>query len=624
MPCGGGTQILGRKRIQLAQFGGKECIGPYYKHDEPCNEKPCSSSKVFESKEIAYRDCGKSHTERLSDGHGKGTLIERHPWMTSIQDADGNLWCGGSIATSNRIITAAQCFIDHAKGEKMDKEKIQSFRVVTGTGSPFEFHAQLWRLTPEGFLENKLRRWNNKYSRRLTSFVPRNSSEVYIEIEEVNKVFTLKNIFTKKVGLETKKSPMDASQIWKLSKPDGKGWRTIQNSESGLYLTSKYFKPFAVLTVESKVIDYGRSYDIEDVVLHPKYQREAYQDVAVVKLKTNNAQFWKLSGTKLINKDLQLQNQEQSNINWEIPSPETDGYLKATGSGEVLSIRQKKNCEFGPAVALREKGEKNFQCKPVTDSQIWLRSESSNDGWFTLKSVANGLFLTSIKKNKYKVTADGIDFSATTHPLCLPFEATEDPNFWNEKPVDVLTFATMDLSGSKADTMETIDMFTFTQEDCNEKLEAALAANEACLTRELSRPGGDVNNCNDRFLEKKIDANLPLKYSKNIICAQNPTSNAGTCPGSGGGPVIYKDLSLESPRSVLGAIVHGAFDACSSRLPQIFVDANDPSVYEFLYKEVFGNACHYAGTLNVIHGQCYCKNFVTGSECQQCIEGYWN
>jgi V8-like Glu-specific endopeptidase len=62
--------------------------------------------------------------------------------MISIQDADGNLWCGGSIVTSNRIVTAAHCFYDKVKKDKMDKDKIQSFMVVAGTASPFEFQGE--------------------------------------------------------------------------------------------------------------------------------------------------------------------------------------------------------------------------------------------------------------------------------------------------------------------------------------------------------------------------------------------------------------------------------------------------------------------------------------------------
>ena len=76
---------------------------------------------------------------------------------------------------------------------------------------------------------------------------------------------------------------------------------------------------------------------------------------------------------------------------------------------------------------------------------------------------------------------DGIDFfNFKTHPLCLPFEANEDPQFWNENPVEVLSYATQDFSGTKADSLESIDMFTFTQDDCNTKIEKALDKYQKC------------------------------------------------------------------------------------------------------------------------------------------------
>ena len=60
--------------------------------------------------------------------------------MISIQNSDGKLHCGGSIATSNRIITAAHCFTNQLEKKKMDKATIQSFTVVVGTATPFEYH----------------------------------------------------------------------------------------------------------------------------------------------------------------------------------------------------------------------------------------------------------------------------------------------------------------------------------------------------------------------------------------------------------------------------------------------------------------------------------------------------
>ena len=85
---------------------------------------------MFSTKSIAWKDCGKSLDERLSKtGHTKGVeaSIKRHPWVVSIQTSEGKLRCGGSIAASNRIVTAAHCFTENKK--KMSKDRIESFKV---------------------------------------------------------------------------------------------------------------------------------------------------------------------------------------------------------------------------------------------------------------------------------------------------------------------------------------------------------------------------------------------------------------------------------------------------------------------------------------------------------------
>ena len=64
--------------------------------------------------------------------------------------------------------------------------------------------------------------------------------------------------------------------------------------------------------------------------------------------------------------------------------------------------------------------------------------------------------------------------------MCLPFEASEDPLFWNEKPVEVLGYATRDFSGSKGDLLKNADMFTFTQDVCNKKIEKAMDDSQKC------------------------------------------------------------------------------------------------------------------------------------------------
>ena len=41
-----------------------------------------------------------------------------------------------------KIFIAAHCFSEKGEKKKMDKDKIQTFKVVAGTGSPFEFQGK--------------------------------------------------------------------------------------------------------------------------------------------------------------------------------------------------------------------------------------------------------------------------------------------------------------------------------------------------------------------------------------------------------------------------------------------------------------------------------------------------
>ena len=107
----------------------------------------------------------------------------------------------------------------------------------------------MWKFTDEGHLENKLRSWS--YSGTVTEIVPKDSSEGYIEIKEINKVITLdpqKNV----ISFENMDINDIENQKWKLGSKDSEGWRTIQHSSSGLYLTTSYIGKGTSMTVENK------------------------------------------------------------------------------------------------------------------------------------------------------------------------------------------------------------------------------------------------------------------------------------------------------------------------------------------------------------------------------------
>ena len=62
--------------------------------------------------------------------------------MVAIVDSDGILHCGGTIAASDKIVTAAHCFTNLELKKEMTKGKKQSFKVVAGAVNPFEFHGE--------------------------------------------------------------------------------------------------------------------------------------------------------------------------------------------------------------------------------------------------------------------------------------------------------------------------------------------------------------------------------------------------------------------------------------------------------------------------------------------------
>ena len=55
--------------------------------------------------------------------------------------------------------------------------------------------------------------------------------------------------------------------------------------------------------------------------------------------------------------------------------------------------------------------------------------------------------------------------------------------------------------------------------------------------------------------------------------------------------VVVEEINAfgESPRFLLLGTIHGSFTACSNSFPGIFVETDDVTVLEFLYKEVYGS-----------------------------------
>ena len=87
-----------------------------------------------------------------------------------------------------------------------------------------------------------------------------------------------------------------------------------------------------------------------------------------------------------------------------MPPPETEGTIKEIGSSQILGLRQKRSCSYGHKISLQDRGEVQFTCEPSTDSQIWFRSRSDADGYFTLKNIKKGQLLTATSKTKFEVT----------------------------------------------------------------------------------------------------------------------------------------------------------------------------------------------------------------------------
>lgn len=87
---------------------------------------------------------------------------------------------------------------------------------------------------------------------------------------------------------------------------------------------------------------------------------------------------------------------------------------------------------------------------------------------------------TISSKDIFLFSDPGFTFTEKVHPICLPVESNTNPFKWNEENVEVLGFATQDLSGTRAESMKVANVFVFTQDKCNSVLEEKLHISTLC------------------------------------------------------------------------------------------------------------------------------------------------
>ena len=102
---------------------------------------------------------------------------------------------------------------------------------------------------------------------------------------------------------------------------------------------------------------------------------------------------------KLINNVLNLKSMDKA---WLIPNEEENGNIES--SGQVLAVKQRKDCSFGYIVKLQERGTRFKNCNFSSDSEKWFRSKKDERGFFTLQNLATGKYLTADEKRKFIVT----------------------------------------------------------------------------------------------------------------------------------------------------------------------------------------------------------------------------
>ena len=114
----------------------------------------------------------------------------------------------------------------------------------------FNFIAQLWKITEEGKLLNKLRHWQYYY-RKTTIPDVGDTGVVKVYDKGLDKILTFHNL-TKAVGLAENISTLDSHHMWKwnVESSDLVGWSRISIAD-GLFLTSKLIGGRSRLAVEN-------------------------------------------------------------------------------------------------------------------------------------------------------------------------------------------------------------------------------------------------------------------------------------------------------------------------------------------------------------------------------------
>ena len=104
------------------------------------------------------------------------------------------------------------------------------------------------------------------------------------------------------------------------------------------------------------------------------------------------------SNMKLINKKW-----KEMNMAYSLPNEEQNGNIESTD--KVLSLKQKRDCSYGKIVKLQERGKSSRSgCNSTNESEMWLRTKADEEGFFLLKNLATGKYLTANNDDKFIVT----------------------------------------------------------------------------------------------------------------------------------------------------------------------------------------------------------------------------